>query len=322
MRQCSRRRRRHGAAFYRPIERSELHQRVDRQVHFTGRLYSGTFRGDAGDRTRRSSGHRCRDPAPALRGDAQGVARPFPRPPRGGCTPLRRPVCANVGILSRVLGGGIPTPEYDGVPDSTCKAPGHGADHPRLYHAYRTAPAWARSGAAHAAAAGRRVSPPSRRRRQVPAFTEPAIKIFSLVIERKKGTTRSQADAANCDSKHLSLIDQAVAHRRWWCDAAPDSLQSCSAAPPLHAKPKHGTPWRSNRLHVSRRHPPHPLSSTRRGRRLTALLRTTSSWSRRCWAPSWLTTRRSTGFPTFSSHGISSSLFIRSFTRSPQASCV
>jgi cyclopropane-fatty-acyl-phospholipid synthase len=95
---------------------------------------------------------------PALRGDPQGVARPFPRAPRRGCTALRRPVCAHVGILSRLLRGRLPTPEYDGHADSTREASGHGADHPRLYPARRNAPARTRSRAAHAAAARRRVS--------------------------------------------------------------------------------------------------------------------------------------------------------------------
>jgi hypothetical protein len=39
------------------------------------------------------------------------------------------------------------------------------------------------------------------RHRQGPAVAEPAIKIFSLVIEWKEGTTRSQAHAADCDLK-------------------------------------------------------------------------------------------------------------------------
>jgi hypothetical protein len=52
---------------------------------------------------------------------------------------------------------------------------------------------------------------PSRRPGQVPSVAAPAIKKISLVIEWKKGTTRSQANAADCDSQHLSLIDQAIA---------------------------------------------------------------------------------------------------------------
>ena len=69
MRRIARRRRRHGAAFDRPLERSERHQSLDRQVHLPGRLYSGAVRGAAGDRARRAARHRHRDPAPALRRD-------------------------------------------------------------------------------------------------------------------------------------------------------------------------------------------------------------------------------------------------------------
>lgn len=58
-------------------------------------------------------------------------------------------------------------------------------------------------------------------RRQVPAFAEPAIKISSLVIEWKKGTTGSKATSLIAVRKHPGLIDYAIARRRWWWDAAP-----------------------------------------------------------------------------------------------------
>ena len=80
----ARRRRRHGAAFHRPLRRPGHHQPLDRQIHLPGRLYSGAVGGAAGGRARGPAHHRYRDPAPALRRDAQGVARALPRAARGG----------------------------------------------------------------------------------------------------------------------------------------------------------------------------------------------------------------------------------------------
>ncbi len=49
---AARGRRRHGAAFDRPLGRTELHEPVDRQIHFPRRLHSFTVGGDAGHRAR------------------------------------------------------------------------------------------------------------------------------------------------------------------------------------------------------------------------------------------------------------------------------
>ena len=73
VRRAARRRRRHAAAFDRPLRRAERHQPLDRQIHLPRRLYPGAVRGAAGDRARRPARHRHRNPAPALRRDAQGT---------------------------------------------------------------------------------------------------------------------------------------------------------------------------------------------------------------------------------------------------------
>ena len=73
MRRAAGRRRRHAAAFDRPLRGPQRHQSLDRQIHLPRRLYPGAVGGAAGDRARRPAGHRHRDPAAALRRDA---ARP------------------------------------------------------------------------------------------------------------------------------------------------------------------------------------------------------------------------------------------------------
>ena len=77
LRRTSHRRRRHGAAFDRPFRRPRRHQSLDREIHFPRRLHPGAVGGDAGDRARRTSGVRHRNPAPALRGNPEGLARAF-----------------------------------------------------------------------------------------------------------------------------------------------------------------------------------------------------------------------------------------------------
>ena len=54
-------------------EGPERDQSVDRQIHFPRRLYPVAVRGAAAHREVRAAGHRHRDPAPALRRDAQGT---------------------------------------------------------------------------------------------------------------------------------------------------------------------------------------------------------------------------------------------------------
>ena len=75
MRRAARRRRRDAAALDRPLGRSRHHQSVDRKVHFPRRLHPRAVGGAARGRARRTSGHRHRDPAPALRRDAEALAR-------------------------------------------------------------------------------------------------------------------------------------------------------------------------------------------------------------------------------------------------------
>ena len=67
------------------------------KVHLPRRLHPGAVRGAAGGRARGPARHRHRNPAPALRRDAQGLARPLPRPPRGGRAALRRRVSPACG---------------------------------------------------------------------------------------------------------------------------------------------------------------------------------------------------------------------------------
>ena len=133
----ARRRRRHGAAFDRPLRGPERHQSLDRQIHLPGRLHSGAVGGAAGDRARGPAGHRHRDPAPALRRDAQGLARALPRASRGGRAALRRTLRADVGVLSRRLRDGVPRAGDDGVPDPADQAAGRRADDARLHRATR-----------------------------------------------------------------------------------------------------------------------------------------------------------------------------------------
>ena len=75
LRRASHRRRRHGAAFDRPLGRTRRHQSLDHEIHLPGRLHPRAFRGHARDRTRRPSGLRHRNPAAALCGNAEGLAR-------------------------------------------------------------------------------------------------------------------------------------------------------------------------------------------------------------------------------------------------------
>src|SRR5581483_10177799 len=85
--------------------------------------------------------HRHRDPAPALRRDAEGLARALPRPPRGCRAHLRPALRADVGVLSRGLGNVVPRAEHDELPDPDHQAAGRHADDARLYRPRGTAPA-------------------------------------------------------------------------------------------------------------------------------------------------------------------------------------
>ncbi len=58
-------------------EGPERHQSLDRQVHLPRRLYPGAVGGFARDRARRTARHRHRDPAPALRRDAEAWRERF-----------------------------------------------------------------------------------------------------------------------------------------------------------------------------------------------------------------------------------------------------
>ena len=104
------------------------------------------------------AGDRYRDPAPALRRDAQALARAFPRAPRGGRAHLRRALRAHVGILSGGVGNVVPRAEHDGVPDPTHQAARRRADDARLYRARGAPVAGRRSAPPGAAAAGRRIT--------------------------------------------------------------------------------------------------------------------------------------------------------------------
>ena len=68
------------------------------QVHFPRRLHPGPLRGAAGGRARRIAGHRHRDPAAALRRDAEALARALPRAsrrPANGSTTRASCACGN-----------------------------------------------------------------------------------------------------------------------------------------------------------------------------------------------------------------------------------
>ena len=102
VRRAARRRRRHAAAFDRPLGRPQRHQSVDREIHLPRRLYSGAVGGAAGDRARRPARHRHRDPAAALRRDAEGLARALPRASRGSrAGSTTRASCACGSSISR-----------------------------------------------------------------------------------------------------------------------------------------------------------------------------------------------------------------------------
>ena len=102
VRRTARRRRRDAAAFDRPLGRSRHHQSVDRQIYFPRRLHPGPLRGAAGGRARRIAGHRHRNPAAALRRDAEALARAVPRAPRGSANgSTTRASCACGSSISR-----------------------------------------------------------------------------------------------------------------------------------------------------------------------------------------------------------------------------
>ena len=108
VRRAADRRRRHAAAFDRPLRGPERHQSLDRQVHLPRRLHPGAVGGAAGDRARGPAGHRHRDSAAALRRDAASLARALHGAPRGGRAHLRRALRADVGILPGRLRDGVP----------------------------------------------------------------------------------------------------------------------------------------------------------------------------------------------------------------------
>src|SRR5262249_39055848 len=110
-----------------------------------------------------------------LRGNAQSLARAFPRAPRGGGTPLRRTLCADVGILPSFVGNGFPRKRHGGVPDPDGETQRRRTADPRLYRARGSAAARARSHLFAAASPRRRIANP--RRRRAPAATR---QVFAL----------------------------------------------------------------------------------------------------------------------------------------------
>ncbi len=97
LRRASRQRRRDAAALDRPLRGTERHQSLDRQIHLSRRLYPGAVGGAALDRARGPARHRHRDPAPALRRNAQALARPLHGASRGGRAHLRSAVSCGCG---------------------------------------------------------------------------------------------------------------------------------------------------------------------------------------------------------------------------------
>ena len=88
-------------------------------------------------RALRPDHHRRRDPAAALRRDAQRLARALPRQLGDGRAHPRRAFLPDVGVLSRRLGVRVPLPEPGRVPDPAHAAHRGAAAHPRLHHAQR-----------------------------------------------------------------------------------------------------------------------------------------------------------------------------------------
>ena len=85
--------------------------------------------------------------APALRRDAEALARALPRQSRPRQGDLRRAFLPHVGILSRRLGSLVPLAGSDGFPDPAHAPQRHAADHPRLYRQMREGAGHPRGGA-------------------------------------------------------------------------------------------------------------------------------------------------------------------------------
>ena len=84
------------------------HPAVDPQIHLPRRLYPAPVRGPAGHRAVGPVGHGRRDPAPALRRDAEALAHPLPGSPHRGPDHVRRAVLPDVGILPRLQRSRLP----------------------------------------------------------------------------------------------------------------------------------------------------------------------------------------------------------------------
>src|SRR5207253_3489991 len=82
----------------RPHGRAGFDPPLDPQIHLSGRLYSGTFGGPPAGRAIEAVDHRYRDPAPALRRDAEIMAPPIRAEPQIGRASCReRMEIAGVG---------------------------------------------------------------------------------------------------------------------------------------------------------------------------------------------------------------------------------
>ena len=81
--------------------------------------------------------HRHRNPAAALRGNTEALARTIPGASRRPAQELRRAVRAHVGVLSRGLRDGVPRAEPDGLPVAVDQTARCGSHHPRLHRAAR-----------------------------------------------------------------------------------------------------------------------------------------------------------------------------------------
>src|SRR3974377_148081 len=101
------------AALDRPLGRAERYESVDREIYLPGRIYPVDFRGSSSDRAIRAARHRYGAPAPALRRDAEELARAVPGPSRGDLAHLRSALCADVGVLFGGFGNVVPWADND-----------------------------------------------------------------------------------------------------------------------------------------------------------------------------------------------------------------
>ena len=89
--------------------------------------YTDPGRTDEGHRKGRALGHRCGNPARALRRHSESLAPPLSAKHRHRARPLRRPLLPDVGFLPGRLRGGLPPRRVDGLSNSIGQSGRHAA---------------------------------------------------------------------------------------------------------------------------------------------------------------------------------------------------